>query len=39
VRLPFDRIALKIAHGLPHLGHDRAIRRSMKADGLNVRTD
>src|ERR1700722_12767190 len=39
VRLPLERFAFEIADGLPDLRDDRAIRSSMKAQGLDVRTD
>src|ERR1700719_2442163 len=39
VRLPLQRFAFEIADGLPNLCDDRAIRSSMKADRLDVRTD
>src|ERR1700688_1724534 len=39
VRLPLQRFAFEIADGLPDLCDDRAIRSSMKADRLDVRTD
>src|SRR5271168_3020703 len=39
VRLPLERFAFEIADGLPDLRDDRAIRSSMKAHRLDVRTD
>ena len=39
VRLPLQRVAFEIADGLPDLCDDRAIRSSMKAHRLDVRTD
>jgi hypothetical protein len=39
VRLPLQRFAFEIADGLPDLCDDRAIRSSMKAHRLDVRTD
>src|SRR5258707_8471113 len=39
VRLPLERFAFEIADGLPDLCDDRAIRSSMKAHRLDVRTD
>jgi len=37
--LPLQRFAFEIADGLPNLCDDRAIRNSMKAHRLDVRTD
>jgi len=39
VRLPPERLAFEIADGLPDFCDDRAIRSSMKAHRLDVRTD
>src|SRR3546814_13038492 len=39
VRLPLERFAFEIAEGLPDFCDDRAIRSSMKANRLDVRTD
>ena len=39
VRLPVERLAFEIADGLPDFCDDRAIRSSMKAHRLDVRTD
>jgi hypothetical protein len=39
VRLPLERFAFEIADGLPDFCDDRAIRSSMKAHRLDVRTD
>jgi hypothetical protein len=39
VRLPLERFAFEISHGLPDLWDDRAKGGSMKAHGLDVRTD
>jgi hypothetical protein len=39
VRLPLERFAFEVADGLPDLCDDRAIRSSMKAHRLDVRTD
>ncbi len=39
VRLPLGRFAFEIADGLPDLCDDRAIRSSMKAHRLDVRTN
>src|SRR5690606_19864482 len=39
VRLPLERFAFEIADGLPDFCDDRAIRKSMKAHRLDVRTD
>ena len=39
VRLPLERFAFEIADGLPDLCEDRAVRSSMKAHWLDVRTD
>ena len=39
VRLPLERFAFEIADGLPDFYDDRAIRSSMKAHRLDVRTD
>lgn len=39
MRLPLERFAFEIADGLPDLCDDRAIRSSMKAHRLEVRTD
>ena len=39
VRLPLERFAFEISDGLPDLCDDRAIRGSMKAHRLDVRTD
>ena len=39
VRLSLKRFAFEIADGLPDLCDDRAIRSSMKAHRLDVRTD
>src|SRR6476660_6273187 len=39
VRLPLERFAFEISDGLPDLCDDRAIRSSMKAHRLDVRTD
>src|SRR4029450_13454367 len=39
VRLPLQRVAFEIADGLPDFCVDRAIRSSMKAHRLDVRTD
>jgi hypothetical protein len=39
VRLPLERLAFEIADGLPDFCDDRAIRSSMKAHRLDVRTD
>jgi hypothetical protein len=39
VRLPLERFAFEIADGLPDFRDDRAIRSSMKAHRIDVRTD
>ena len=39
VRLPLERFAFEISDGLPDLCDDRAIRSSIKAHRLDVRTD
>jgi hypothetical protein len=39
VRLALERFAFEISDGLPDLCDDRAIRSSMKAHRLDVRTD